>query len=93
MAEPVRFSESNFVWRGWKGSDGEPDVGDLHAWSDGREQISCWRLSWRERLAVLFSGRVWLRVIGRQPPVCVEGSNPFSRAPVLAEQEKAHDPA
>ena len=35
--------------------------------------ISCWRMSWRERLSALLSGRVWLSVWSgvTQPPVAL----------------------
>ena len=46
----------------------------------GGQVISCWRPSWRERLAVLFYGRVWLSVLSgqTQPPVWLMGArSPF----------------
>lgn len=35
--------------------------------------ISCWRPTWRERLAILFGSPVWLWVYGeRHPPVALD---------------------
>lgn len=43
----------------------------LRVYSDGQQCISCWKMTWRERLSALFFGRVWLAVLGgqTQPPV------------------------
>lgn len=55
-----------------------PNCSDLPvtrlAYPDGSLAVqSCWRASWRERLQVLFTGRVYLLVFGvTQPPVAVE---------------------
>lgn len=41
--------------------------------------ISCWKMTWRERIKALFTGVVWLGVLsGRtQPPVYVTIDRPF----------------
>lgn len=50
----------------------------LRVHRDGPQLISCWGLTWRERLAVLFRGRVWLWVWGGgHPPVALEVETPF----------------
>ena len=56
------------------------ECGPLPIWHDGTQCISCWRPSWRERLSILFFGRIWLSVFSgmRQPPVWVWGTRtPF----------------
>ena len=41
-----------------------------HIWTDGLESISCWKMTWRERLSALIFGKVWLRTrTGKQQPV------------------------
>lgn len=47
--------------------------------------LSCWRVTWRERLSILFFGRVWLWVINgpSQPPVALAG--------VRSVFQKTHD--
>lgn len=40
--------------------------------------VSCWKPTWRERLAILFGKPVWLGVSGdNHPPVYIEVHNPF----------------
>lgn len=45
----------------------------LDVWTDGKVCISRWRMTWRERIAALVFGRVWLRVYfgSSQPPVAI----------------------
>ncbi len=42
---------------------------ELPVFDDGDCCLSCWKLTFAERVRVLFSGRVWLCVKGRQVPV------------------------
>lgn len=39
---------------------GQPEYIPLDAFTDGRVTITCYRLSFRERLNILFLGRLWL---------------------------------
>ena len=80
MGRPIDFAEANFTWKGWPESDSRSAVSDLPSWRDGDRTISCWGLTLRERLLILATGRVWLHVIGRQPPVHVGGKTPFQSA-------------
>ena len=81
MGKPARFPESNFVWQGWPADDTRDQVEDLPAYRDepAGVTISCWRMSWRERLRILLAGRVWLQLWGSHPPVHIGGENPFER--------------
>jgi hypothetical protein len=50
----------------------------LHYWSDNKQCISCWKLSFIERVKLLFSGHVWLGVgTPKQPPVFVSSDKIF----------------
>lgn len=51
----------------------EDECGALPALNDGTTSLSCWSLSWRERLSALLFGTVWLQVwMGpTQPPVAL----------------------
>jgi hypothetical protein len=75
------FPQSNSALHGGPpeayGTDGP--VLDLPVYIGGGEIISRWRLTWRERLAVLIGGDVWLRVLAArtQPPVCLQVENPW----------------
>lgn len=79
MAAPVDFPDSNFTWKGWPADADRVEVMDLPTWYDPetRHSVSCWRLSWWERLCVVLTGRVWLSAMGTHPPVRVTGENPF----------------
>ena len=88
MAKPIDFEQSNFVWTGWEESTNTPNVGDLPAYKYGDYTISCWKLSLKERLKALFTGRIWLHVIGRQPPVFVSSDFPF---PVIKPRQQTDD--
>ena len=54
--QPIEFPERTIVW-----AEDQPPYLPLPAYTDERETISCWRLTWRERLTVLWRGRLWLR--------------------------------
>ena len=64
----VKFPIANDVLLG-----GHPDVHDLPIfrgqYKDGQAVvISCWRMSWRERLSALFHGRVYAHFWARTHP-------------------------
>lgn len=54
--KPSAFPEQTIVW-----AKDQPPYLPLPAYTDARETISCWRLTWGERFRVLFTGRLWLR--------------------------------
>lgn len=54
--KPIEFAEQTIVW-----AKNQPPYLPLPAYTNERETISCWSLTWRERLRVLWSGRLWLR--------------------------------
>lgn len=45
----------------------------------GTTCVSCWRMSWRERLKALVTGRVWVEVWSgaTQPPISIGADKPF----------------
>ena len=52
----------------------DQECGPLPIFNDGRESISCWKMSWKERISALVFGRVWLYVVAgpSQPPVALD---------------------
>jgi hypothetical protein len=64
---PIKFPEANIVLKGPEGSD----IMDLPAATDGKQCVSCWQLSWRERLNIVVTGRLWVYVLSgqTQPPI------------------------
>lgn len=70
---PIHFPEANTVLRGGpapKFGTAE-DVLDLHTYRDGKQIVSLWAMSWRERLSALVFGRVWVYVSApvTSPPI------------------------
>lgn len=53
---PMKFPEHTVVW-----AEDQPPYLPLPAYTDERETITLWAMTWRERLRVLFTGRLWLR--------------------------------
>jgi hypothetical protein len=75
---PVEFPEQTVVW-----AKNQPPYLPLPAYTDGRETISCWKLTFKERIKVLIFGKLWLRQCNfgakLQPQApCVE--SPFTDA-------------
>lgn len=73
--QPIYFPEANRTLNK-PASMTDEQCGSLTVLTDGKQCVSCWRVSWRERLSILLFGRVWLWVISgtTQPPVAMEGS-------------------
>lgn len=74
--EPIDFKQSNMTLTA---PGAMPNCEDLQVYTDGKQCVSCWKMSFKERIKVLFTGRVWLGVIGHrtQPPVWVDANKPF----------------
>lgn len=58
--KPVAFKEQNYTFKDTKHED-------LPAFINGREVISMWKLTWRERLHCLFRGYLWVSVADIAP--------------------------
>ena len=76
MAEPIKFPEADFTWKG-----PTSDIGNLPSYREGSETISCWRLTEQEKEIINKTGEIWLHVWGLHPPVSVSGLCPFVREP------------
>ena len=82
---PIKFRHANLTLKGPKGGN----IQDLPAWSNGTYCVSCWRMTWRDRLTALFSGKLWLWVMsGRtQPPVVLSVEDPDLRAMTTVSEQ------
>lgn len=71
--KPIKFKEANITLNKPQ-SMSDDECGPLPVYSDDRECLSCWRLSWGERFSALIFGRAWLTVFSgsTQPPVYVQ---------------------
>jgi len=79
--KPIQFKHSNKVGQpsGKKYSGNVTGVDPLPIWTDGEQCVSCWKMSWKERLFALLFGRVWLAVLSgnTQPAVSVVVSKDY----------------
>lgn len=67
----------------------DEECGPLPVFNDGKECISCWQLSLRERLKIAFTGILWLRIVSgaTQPPVWPTLEDPFEEKNDEAKQD------
>lgn len=67
---PTKFEEQTKDLSKLAGMTDE-ECGSLPVFCDGRQCISLWQLSWKERLQILLYGKIWLSVFSgyTQPPV------------------------
>ena len=72
----IEFKQQNIVCAAPAGM--EDKVEQLPAFRGEGQVISCWHLSFWERLKLLFTGRLWFSVIGNaQPPIWLGVACPF----------------
>lgn len=66
----------------------DEECSSLWVYNDGRVCISCWELTFRQRLAALIHGRVWLGILSgyTQPPVWMDCGKT-----VFVKEEAAHE--
>ena len=62
--KPIEFPEQTMVW-----AENQPPYLPLPAYTDDRETISLWAMTWRERIRALFTGRLWLRQLNLGNPL------------------------
>ncbi len=66
--KPIEFPEQNVVF-----AKDQPEYMPLPAFVDRSsprgEVVSCWKLSFRERLRLLFSGRLWVCLLSFNGPL------------------------
>lgn len=80
--KPLSFPEQTVVW-----AEDQPPYQPLPAYSNERETISLWGLTWRERLRVLFTGRLWLRQCNLGQPL--QAQAPTTISPFIAPPARA----
>ncbi|KAA6348497.1 hypothetical protein EZS27_004097 [termite gut metagenome] len=65
--KPIKFKEQNVTF-----AENQPEYIPLPAFknnSDQGEVISCWHLSFMERIRLLFTGRIWLCLLSFNNPL------------------------
>jgi len=61
---------------------GAPPLLGLPSFVSNDEFLSCWKLSFTEKISALFFGKIWLLVhapIGEHPPIGMQCRNSFNR--------------
>lgn len=83
--KPIDFPQSTKVLQKPSTMTDE-ECSSLHIWNDGKQCVSCWKPTFKERLNILFGGNVWLGVYSgkTQPPVFVSGEQVFEKEPIKA---------
>jgi hypothetical protein len=73
VLNPIKFPEANKNLLK-PSSMNDEECSSLWVYSDGRECISCWKLSFTQRIKALLFGRIWLSVLSghTQPPVWID---------------------
>ena len=63
--KPIEFKEQNLVF-----AKDQPEYQPLpvHKTDDG-QVISCWSLDWKERIKILFTGKMWCRTLTFNQPL------------------------
>ena len=72
---PIGFDQVNTVF-----GKNQPEYQPLPAYATKDEVISCWQLTWREALKLVFTRRLWLRQLtfgSTLQPQCPEVDTPF----------------
>lgn len=64
--KPIKFKESNTVYG--KGQENIYDALPATLFEDG-EVVTCWKLSWKDVLRLLFTRKVWLCVATFKKPL------------------------
>lgn len=70
--KPIKFNLSNYLF---KAPQYLPDCPDVPVLKDVRNGIvvSCWKMSWKERLSSLFLGKCWMITYHSSlPPIQLE---------------------
>lgn len=65
--KPIKFPEQNITF-----AENQPEYLPLPAFrndSPKGEVISCWQLSWKERLRILWTGKLWVSLLSFNKPL------------------------
>lgn len=77
--KPIKFKEQNIIYTKPESMTDE-ECGSLPTYQGDGKIISCWKMSIKERIKVLFSGVIWFGVLTqRQPPIWLDVDTPFEK--------------
>lgn len=76
--KPIDFKQANKIY-----AKDQPQYLPLPVYEDseqGGRVFHCWKLSWKERIAILFTGTLWINVLNfhqKLQPIKPMTENPF----------------
>jgi len=80
--KPIKFEEHNCVY-----AENQPEYLPLPVYKTPEGMvISCWGLTFKERLRVLFTGKIWWSVFTFNKPL--QPQLPFAKSPFAKEKKK-----
>ena len=84
--KPVTFPEVNCTY-----AEDQPEYLPLPVYRDAEGgTISCWQLSWREKLKILFTGKLWIDIHTFNSPL--QPIRPYvDKEMFLPKEEEAHE--
>lgn len=89
---PVKFDEANKNLLKPPNMTNE-ECASLWVFTDGSQCVSRWRLSWRDRLRVLWFGHIWLSVHSgqTQPPVRLDADRTIFQTAEVVTRESSKE--
>ena len=78
--KPIKFKEANKTLLKPHGMS-EEECTSLYIYTNGRSCISLWKVSWLERIQILFTGKIWFQILSGQShaPIKLDVKYPFER--------------
>lgn len=72
---PIKFEQANKNLQKPSNMTDE-ECQSLWVYSDGEQCVSCWQLSFMERIKALFFGKIWISVLSgqTQPPIWLDAN-------------------
>lgn len=83
--KPSAFPQANMILT--KPPDmSDEQCGSLQVHRSDGQFISCWSLTWRDMIRLLWTRRIWLWVLSdAHPPVAIQVESPFKKSYALRD--------
>lgn len=76
--DPISFVNMNMTFTKPVDWTGPEECLDLPAYDNGKQLITCWKGTWKDRIRYLFTGQIWLWIWAKvPPPVAIDTRYPF----------------
>ena len=76
--KPIQFKEQNVTF-----AENQDEYIALPAFYLNGEVVTCWKASWKDRLRILFVGRIWLHILkfdNPLQPIYMQATYPFENS-------------